>query len=311
MGNKYKPQKSKPWLAMVLCLLVLSTAGCTKAKQDAAESTEVSINTSATESEETTLPSEDISEGTVTVNGADFTGTLKNGKPWQGTVKYKDGVNATLDMDTKTITYGNGNVYVGDITDLQRNGNGVLTYKNGDKYDGEWRADKIDGDGTFTYANGDTYTGAFENNLRHGQGKFSWASGDVYEGSFTDDYMDGYGVYTWANGDRYEGYFKMDLRHGNGTLVIKTGDKTERYEGEWSKDKKHGNGILEYYNGDRYSGPFINGLPDTRTLDENGNFVVTEDGKYQHDVEATYTYSAGNYYTGYFEAGKMVIDSQT
>jgi len=239
--------------------------------------------------------------------GIRFIGKVKNGQPWSGSLKYPNGVTATLDKGARTITFENGDVYVGDIDILCRDGKGVMTYANGDKYDGEWRADKIEGDGTFTFANNDIYTGKFENGLRHGQGVFSWASGDIYDGTFVDNLMDGYGVYTWASGDSYVGSYQKDARHGEGTLIIKKGDKTERYTGTWVNDKKHGSGELEYDNGDRYSGPFINGLPDTRKLDENGNFVVMEDGRYQHDVEAIYTYAAGNYYTGYFEAGKIFV----
>ena len=43
--------------------------------------------------------------------------------------------------------YENGDIYIGEIKDNQRNGNGKITYKNGDVYDGEWLNDKANGYG--------------------------------------------------------------------------------------------------------------------------------------------------------------------
>lgn len=239
-------------------------------------------------------------------NGIRFIGKVKDGQPWSGSLKLPSGMTATLDKANNKIIYENGDVYVGDIDVLCRDGKGVMTYKNGDKYEGEWRNDKVDGDGTFYYANNDIYSGEFVGGVRHGQGVMHWSNNDVYEGSFANNTMDGYGKYTWANGNTYEGYYQKDARHGEGTLVIKTGESMSRYEGNWANDKKSGNGVQEYDNGDRYSGKFIAGLPDTRVTDENGNFVLMEDGRYQHGSEAIYTYATGRQFTGYFEAGKQI-----
>ena len=241
-----------------------------------------------------------------TDNGIKFIGKVMDGQPWSGTLKYPNGVTATLDKTNRTITFENGDVYVGDIDILCRDGKGTMTYVNGDKYEGEWRNDKLHGEGTFYYANNDIYSGKYENDKRHGQGVFSWSNGDVYEGSFANDLMDGYGKYSWANGNVYEGYYTKDARNGEGTIIIKTGESMERYEGGWLNDKKHGNGVIEYSNGDRYSGKFVNGLPDTRVLNEQGEFVKMEDGRYQHGAASIYTYATGKQFTGYFEAGKQV-----
>ncbi|MCD7776060.1 MAG: hypothetical protein LUH54_01620, partial [Firmicutes bacterium] len=56
------------------------------------------------------------------------------GEPYTGNITYPDGLAATIDLETNCITYSNGDVYVGDIEDLQRNGTGKLTYNSGDVY---------------------------------------------------------------------------------------------------------------------------------------------------------------------------------
>lgn len=238
--------------------------------------------------------------------GIKFFGRFKDGQPWTGKLSYPSGITATLDKANNKITFSNGDVYEGGIDVLCRDGDGVMTFANGDKYEGEWEDDEIDGDGTFYYANGDLYSGEFEKGVRHGQGVMHWSNNDVYEGSFANNTMDGYGKYTWANGSVYEGKYQKDARHGEGTLVIKDGESMSRYEGEWINDKKSGNGVQEYGNGDRYSGKFFAGLPDTRVVDENGSFVLMEDGRYQHGSQAIYTYATGRQFTGYFEEGKQI-----
>ena len=82
----------------------------------------------------------------------------------------------------------------------------------------------------------------------------------------------------------------------------------ETYKGNWKSDKRDGaDGELNYANGDRYSGPFINGLPDTRERDADGKLVVMDNGKYRHNEMGIYTYAdSGRIYTGYFEEGKIV-----
>ncbi len=240
-------------------------------------------------------------------SGIKFVGKVKNGQPWSGWMKYPGGITATLDKEHRTIKFENGDVYVGDIDILCRDGKGVMTWAKGDKYEGEFRRDAIHGKGTFYYSNEDIYDGDFENGSRHGQGTMHWANNDVYEGGFVNNAMEGYGKYTWANGNTYEGNYFKDARHGEGVLIMPNGEKTEKYDGEWVNDKKWGKGVIEYANGDRYSGAFINGLPDTRVTDENGSFMLMEDGRYRHGAAAIYIYADGKEYMGYFEAGKIVV----
>ena len=58
-----------------------------------------------------------------------------------------------------TYTSANGNKYVGEYKDGEKNGQGITTWVSGefagDKYVGEYKKDYQHGNGTYTYANGD------------------------------------------------------------------------------------------------------------------------------------------------------------
>src|SRR5262244_4432066 len=66
---------------------------------------------------------------------------------------------------TQTLTYTNGDVYVGETVNGKRQGEGVYTYKDGRRYTGAWQDDKRQGQGTMTFPNGDKYVGAFAEGL--------------------------------------------------------------------------------------------------------------------------------------------------
>ena len=77
---------------------------------------------------------------------------------------------------TKTITYDDGRVYVGEVKagedgqDIP-NGKGVMTWPKGDKYEGDWVDGKREGKGRFVSYEGDIYTGEFKNDMKSGKGK--------------------------------------------------------------------------------------------------------------------------------------------
>ena len=190
---------------------------------------------------------------------------------------------------------------------LDYNGYNEVTFENGDKYHGEWTDGVINGNGSFYFSNGDSYVGEYKDGKMHGKGVFTWVNGDVYNGEYKNDLMDGHGEFTWANGDKYIGNYSEDTRNGAGIMVITTAEGTERYEGNWVNDKKQGYGVLDYATGDKYEGSFVNGLPDTRQLDDNGKPLLSANGEYLHGAEAKYSYADGRTYTGYFVEGKCVI----
>ena len=80
-------------------------------------------------------------------------GTVKKGRIFSDTGSAEVVYNGD---GTYTMTYSNGDLYVGELDGLQRQGQGKMTYKTGDVYEGGFQNDKFHGEGTFTYAGGDS-----------------------------------------------------------------------------------------------------------------------------------------------------------
>ncbi len=138
----------------------------------------------------------------------------------------------------ETVTYANGDKYVGELQDGQRHGQGTMTYANGDEYVGTWSNDqqyarhgKV---GTMTYANGDKYVGEFMIDKPYGKGTITYANGDKYVGELRHGHRDE-GTMTYANGDKFEGKWDSDdKRSGDGTMTLADGTVYEYY---WNDDK--------------------------------------------------------------------------
>ena len=77
---------------------------------------------------------------------------------------------------------------------------GTITFANGDKYVGEFSDNERHGQGTFTFANGNKYVGELRDGDFNGQGTFTFASGAKYVGEFRDDNFNGFGVTYDADG---------------------------------------------------------------------------------------------------------------
>ena len=99
-----------------------------------------------------------------------------------------------------TLTYPNGDRYVGEFRDDKCNGQGTFTFSNGDKYVGEFRDDKINGHGTHTCSNGDKYIGEGKDGKYNGQGTYTFSNGDKYVGEFKDNTYNGFGILYRADG---------------------------------------------------------------------------------------------------------------
>ena len=84
------------------------------------------------------------------------------GVPYDGTIYYPDGIRGTLDGKTSTVTYSNGDVYVGEIRDLQRHGKGRITFAGGESYEGDFSDNEITGTGTYKYASAENWKGEAE-----------------------------------------------------------------------------------------------------------------------------------------------------
>ena len=75
---------------------------------------------------------------------------------------------------------------------------GTLTFANGNIYVGKWKDGKYN-QGTKTRLNGDQYIGEFKDNKRNGQGTYTTAKVDKYVGEYRNSKRDGQGTYTFAN----------------------------------------------------------------------------------------------------------------
>jgi len=205
--------------------------------------------------------------GTMGTTGEKYEGGCKNGK--------REGMG--------TLTFPNGDFYVGSWLADQPSGKGKMTWASGDFYDGDWKNGKFHGQGTLREATGEYYVGGWVEDLREGKGKLVNANGVVmYDGDWKKGKMDGRGKFFRADGAvEYDGFWKENMRNGKGTLTDETG---AIYKGEWRNNLFEGDsnefiGIdgstykggykNYYYNGKGkyknafgmlYEGNFINGL---------------------------------------------------
>ena len=219
-------------------------------------------------------------------NGTKFLGRCSGNEPIIGTVYYTDSKTAKYDAETRSLTYSNGDSYVGELKDFARHGQGRFVYGN-EEYEGTFVEDVKSGYGKITFPNGDVYEGEMVNDHREGQGTYTWASGAKYTGEFKNDLRDGKGYFQAADGSTYDGQYVADLKHGEGRFSFASGDV---YVGAYVNDVRTGKGTYTWANGEMYVGNFINNKIDTRLLDENGAFVLNEDGSYKHGEEGVYTW---------------------
>ena len=158
-------------------------------------------------------------------------------------------------------------------------GYGTLTYEDGEKYVGEWKNDNKHGQGTYTKANGTiAHSGEWVNDepktevdllesdiiarAEAAENKITknYDSGAVYCGQMEGDQRHGYGTYTYYNGNTYVGEFKNGERDGNGTYTYTYG--IQKYVGEWTYGNKHGQGTYINADGTIYhSGEWENNAP--------------------------------------------------
>ena len=77
--------------------------------------------------------------------------------------------------------WANGDVYIGGISNFERNGYGVyLICATGVRYSGQWK-----------------------NGEKHGQGCLVLSDGSKYEGTFSNDQMHGIGIYTDSDNNEW------------------------------------------------------------------------------------------------------------
>ncbi|MHC4270585.1 MAG: hypothetical protein ACYSTS_19315 [Planctomycetota bacterium] len=68
-------------------------------------------------------------------------------------------------------------------------GQDTYNWPNGDKYVGEWKDGQKNGQGTYTWSNGNTYVGVWRDDKRNGHGTWTLADGLKREGEWKNDEM--------------------------------------------------------------------------------------------------------------------------
>ena len=68
------------------------------------------------------------------------------------------------------MSYKNGSVYIGEVLNGFRNGDGVFTRFDGSTYKGSFSYDQYDGYGEAIYKNGTKYVGNYSRGFRFGHG---------------------------------------------------------------------------------------------------------------------------------------------
>jgi len=134
--------------------------------------------------------------------GKSVVGEWKDGKEWNTKHRNKDG---------KLIWN----------FEMEKNGLVTITYPDGDKYVGEFKDGGKNGQGTFTWSDGKKYVGEYKEDLMNGQGTISWSNMEKFVGEWKDGNQNGQGTGTTPNGNKYEGEWK-DKKLWNGTEYDKT-----------------------------------------------------------------------------------------
>ena len=119
-----------------------------------------------------------------------------------------------LEVDSKNDTSK-------ELRNSWTNSSATVTFTDGDKYVGEYKDGKFNGQGTYTFANGNKYVGEFKDNNYNGQGTMTYADGGSYVGEWKDDKRHGQGIENYSNGNIYEGDYLNDRWHGDGVFYGK------------------------------------------------------------------------------------------
>ncbi|EDO06835.1 MORN repeat protein [Babesia bovis T2Bo] len=176
--------------------------------------------------------------------------------------------------------YPNGDVYIGEMSYMLRNGKGtyitvdgtvyegdwvrgkrhgkgtLLSSKYGYKYVGSWCEDKRDGHGELTTPHF-VYVGSFKNNNFHGNGRLSNTGKDSYEGDFVNGKYHGRGRLTQKDGTIMIGSFENNKMYGLCSVIKPDG---RIYVGNLYGDVLDGTGTLIYDKYVTFEGEWSRGI---------------------------------------------------
>lgn len=217
------------------------------------------------------------------------------------------------------IVFSDGRSYLGSAHDGVPSGSGTMTFPNGDRYVGAFLDGEFHGYGQKIGNSIGIYHGHWHHGVRKGTGRWCHPNGETYEGEFARDMYHGAGVLTVGNSERYRGEWCYGTFHGQGRLITEQGEyngqfshhrrhgfgeqKNTRefsiYTGGWRNDVRHGPGAYTDSTG-TYTGAFSN---DQRH--GHGKFVANDDATYvgswknnKRHRRGTQTYADGGKYVG-------------
>lgn len=99
-----------------------------------------------------------------------------------------------LREENRTLSFGDGSVYRGEIRDGMMHGRGYLTWTDGSSYKGDFNGNSMDGTGILTWPNGDIYSGTFREGKMEGIGRLRWNTGKTFYGIFEDNRRTNQGI---------------------------------------------------------------------------------------------------------------------
>lgn len=251
--------------------------------------------------------------------GSRFEGEWKD-----GTLEYKPG--HCVSMHNKLVS-----IYVGDVVNGRREGQGDEFVQDGTVYKGQWKDNQRHGQGSLEDNNKGTFVGAFHHGKKHGRGEIKSSDGEVVEaGEYREDQLHGRGIQVDNNMEyTYEGEFVAGKPHGQGTSTAFTGAAFsgqwiggilqesdtklrwaygQTYEGAVKDGQPHGYGTLWWDNGGEsvmgYKGEWLNGL--RQGQDEwRDNYDGEWKGDQRHG-RGTMCFANGNRYEGEWEKDEMI-----
>jgi hypothetical protein len=184
-----------------------------------------------------------------------------------------------IDIDTNTIKYEDGSIYIGNHKSGIRNGKGVLTYRNEDIYEGEWKEDKREGHGKISFYDenpNNTQTNMGNQilrkmgwlNDRKSLGKAENGISETCEGEWKEDKRQGKHRYTKKSGEvfylhfdngritgSYDNETSTTIKNTFGQIGVSAWSLKQRFKGgktstrkqkggkkskKYGKNKKHG-----------------------------------------------------------------------
>ena len=135
---------------------------------------------------------------------------------------------------------GEGWSYTGLWADNTPDLAGIFEYSDGDKYIGQIRNGQRQGTGTYVSADDSIYFGDFAEGVASIGGLQLFAEGNIYIGGYNDDKFHGSGVYVFADGGTVVGEFKAD-NIWKGTQYSRDGKVLGAYiEGKWCEECRGG-----------------------------------------------------------------------